>query len=212
MEWKNLRVLFIGGLYNGNNFEKYIDKIFTKKRIKVVYSNMREITEYKINNADIIIAYSYGIQYLWKYENKIKGKKIILLCPLLNNSKLKNSYIKILSSIATKNIGISIGCKVLGANKKTVKGWVEDVKHWLKKYGTELKPIEKIVLKKNWVIFDSEKRPVSHIYKLNGYVTDDNGNKTGHILNYDNNLLFLDRYLQEKGGEKNDSTRIRKGE
>ena len=210
MEWKNLRVLFIGGLYNGNNFEKYIDKIFTKKRIKVLYTNMRELTEYKINNNDIIIAYSYGIQYLWKYESKLKDKKVILLCPLLNNSKLKDSYIKVLSKIATKNIGISLGCKILGANEKTVKGWAEDVKHWLKKYGTELKPIEKIKTKRNWLVFDSEKRPVSQTQNINGYVTDDNGNKTGHVLNYDNNLLFLDKYLIEKGGENNDSTRVRK--
>ena len=198
MEWRDLKVLFIGGLFNGNNFEKYIDKIFTKKRIKVLYTNMRELTEYKINNNDIIIAYSYGIQYLWKYEKLLTGKRIILLSPLLNDSKLKNSYIKVLSCIASKNIGISMGCKILGANKLTIKGWATDVRKWLKLYGTEERKIVKIKPKKDWIIFDSASRPVSKVNKLNGYITDDKGNKTGHILNYDNNLLFLDKYLEER--------------
>lgn len=56
------------------------------------------------------------------------------------------------------------------------------------------KEIEDIEVKDNWIIIDGIK-PVSKLPRIDDYATDNKGNKIRHILNYDNNLLFLDKYL-----------------
>lgn len=70
----------------------------------------------------------------------------------------------------------------------------EDVYNYLNDFGSKEKEIENIEVKDNWIIIDGIK-PVSKLPRIDDYATDNKGNKIKHILNYDNNLSFLDKYL-----------------
>ena len=191
-------ILFVGGLFCYYNFKNYIENLFYNiKRKEVIYRICKEVNQIDIDNCDIIIAYSYAIQYINTLE--LFNKKIILLSPLLNDYRINDAMIKFAERLVNTNSGITklgteLYCKMIGANEETLKYWVEDVQDWVKDYGINEPKIQNIKPKNNWIIIDNNK-PICKLPRIDCKATDNNGKDIRHILNYDNHLLFLDKYL-----------------
>jgi len=194
-------ILFVGGLFCYYNFKNYVENLFYNiKRKEVIYRTCKEVNQADIDNADIIIAYSYAIQYM--NTLKLYNKKIILLSPLLNDYRFKDIMIKIAEKLVDTKSGITkfgteLYCKMIGVNEKSFKYWVEDVQDWVKDYGINESKIQNIEPKSDWIIIDGFK-PICKLPRIDDIATDNNGNKIRHIINYDNHLLFLDKYLGVK--------------
>ncbi len=210
------KVLFISGLYNYSNFEEYIKSIFKQKHIYFKYRNCRELSQSVIDENDIIIAYSFGVQYLVKYN--IEGKRIILICPLLNSVYITDERLRKINKMLNKSNAIinaisKIAIKILGGKNEYREQLLEDAKNYVRVYGNEDINIKDIEPSKDWIIIEGRRAITqtkqimgkyekniysiigSKIVKMNEVATDDNGNTITHILNYDNHLMFVDKYI-----------------
>lgn len=85
--------------------------------------------------------------------------------------------------------------KFIGADPETLEPWKEDIMGYIEKYGCQEKPIRDLIPLDRWIILDGE-APVAYLPWVNDFAVDNNGKKIKHILNYDNNLNFLDKYLE----------------
>lgn len=191
-------ILFVGGLYCYYNFGNYILNVFNKKNKQILFLPCRNVKQYDIDNCHILIAYSFAIQYLYKLDLQ-HVEKVILLNPLLNNKVYKDGMIQLADKLIEKklpfnDLGIDLYLRIIGANPDTIPLWREDVYNYLNDFGSKEKEIENIEVKDDWIIIEGIK-PVSKLPRIDDYATDNKGDKIRHILNYDNNLLFLDKYL-----------------
>lgn len=190
-------ILFIGGYWCYHNFQKYIERAFKEKNKDVLFRICLEVKQEDIDKCDIIIAYSYAIQFIHKMN--LGNKKIILISPMLNNAIYKDQMLSIANKLSEKklpltNLGIDLYLKLIGANTETIPLWRQDILNFIDEFGIEIKHIENIEVKFDWLIFEGLK-PISKLPFETGKVTNDDGSISRHILNYDNNLLFLDKYI-----------------
>ena len=191
-------ILFIGGLWCYDNFKNYIENLFNNyKHKEMMFKTCRDVTQADIDNCSIIIAYSFAIQYIYNLD--LSDRKIILLSPMLNDHRFKDGIIKLVDKLIDSNskittLGVELYLKHIGANNYTLPFWRDDIINWIRDYGIGEKPIANINVKKDWIIIEGFK-PISKLPRIDDTATDDNGNKIRHILNFDNHLLFLDKYL-----------------
>lgn len=190
-------ILFIGGYWCYHNFQKYIERIFKEKNKDVLFRVCIEVKQEDIDKCNVIIAYSYAIQFIHKMN--LDNKKVILLSPLLNNEIYKDNALNIANKLSSlkltlTNIGIELYLMKIGASRDTLHLWRQDILDFIDKYGVGMKHIENVKVKNDWLIFEGIK-PISKLPFQTGKITDDKGNLSRHILNYSNHLLFLDKYL-----------------
>lgn len=148
-------ILFIGGYWCYHNFQKYIERIFKEKNKNVLFRICIEVKQEDIDKCDIIIAYSYAIQFIHKMN--LKNKKVILLSPMPNDKIYKDNMLNIVNrlsslKLALTNLGIDLYLRIIGANNKTVYGWWQDILDFIDKYGIDMKHIENVAVKDDFWI------------------------------------------------------------